>query len=737
MPHPPTHTRATRASFTSTHQTTHTLRRKHTSAHLPLSLIGVPWRFLHFTADNGAGLPPVLSDAGRQYMEEDAYRWQTQQTACDVIALVPQLTKANIRPLQLPAYGHDDDREEAGASGEEDDDDEEKKIPPLAEFNPFSDTFAVALSPTAHRTSALDSINHPTNTDTIAVPVTELVAVVEAEEPGQGVSKKKRGMVAADLLSHFAQKEVVDEERERTRKRERSKWENNNTNSSNNNSAAHGSSGMEVSGGLASGVDGGGVMVGGLGLSDESNSARQARLAVDAEEEERRRRLSAAAEDEGLTAADMPDMSDFIKLYESEDEPSYPAIIWRQRERLTEAADVPFTVVNELQAIDRERLAGLTKRRGKSREREGTGSRGAAKRGHERKMTLRFNLGLGKDYEEDHDNDSTTANKQHTTHSTNQNRFPPLTTKSMGHTTRPVPTSAIKPTQAMYGRQWYLPVVQWSIAEEEKERLEAATVERQTTTIRGDGVDGLGGDAEADGYHGDGWRDKVLALKAELPQLYCSRAFKAFLLRERERDKDKESGRAGSSGASRSGGGRSRLPHYLEAVEALDEKKEEEEEKRAIQAAVLAITTPRITHSSNASTRTHSAASGTSAASGPLLPLSPTADDTTSASGIAGIVGEEEREGDLLEYMREVRMRELNLAGLRWIKEREKAMEERERRKKEREKRKARAGSTAVVVVAAAAAAGGSEEVGGGLDEEDEVDLDKLFDVPDYPCCLT
>ena len=98
------------------------------------------------------------------------------------------------------------------------------------------------------------------------------------------------------------------------------------------------------------------------------------------------------------------------------------------------------------------------------------------------------------------------------------------------------------------------------------------------------------------------------------------------------------------------------------------------------------------------------------------------------------MAGEEEREGDLLEYTREVRMRELNLCGLRWIKVREKAMEERERRKKERERRKARAGSD---VVGGGGVGGGSEEAGGVGDAEDEVDLDKLCDVPHHPCSLT
>lgn len=720
-----------RASFSTTHQPAHSTRRQHTSAHPPLSLIGVPWRFLHLTADNGATLPPVLSDAGRQYMEEDAYRWQTQQTAADVISPVPQLThSAHTRPLRLAAYG-EDGRGGADVEGEEDEEDA-KQIPPLAEFNPFSDTFAVALSPVAQHTATLNTAR-PAEVAVVAGSG----AVVEE---GTEVSKKKRGMVAADLLSHFAQKEVVDEERERTRQRERSKWDN----------TSHSNGSQSHSGGVRSqlsGVDGGGVMVGGLGLSDESNSARQARLAVDAEEEERRRRLSAAADDgDGLTAADMPDMSDFIKLYEDEDEPSYPAIIWRQKERLTEAADVPSTVVAELHAIDRERMSAVSKRRGRSRESGGTRVASVRRAGHQRKPTLRFNLGLGRDYEEEGNDDdsnvSTTAavNKPHT----GKNRFPYITGAGSRSTVHMKAAAASKVAQSMYGRQWYLPVVQWSTAEEEKERLEAATFDRaqqphiSSSSIDSTAEEAAGGDTEAaDGYHGDGWRDKVLALKAELPQLYCSRAFKAFLLRERE--KEREGGSRGSSGSgSRSGsgsGGRRRLPHYLEGVEALDEKREEEDEKRAIQAAVLAITTPRITHSSaasTASTRTQSAASA-SGASGPLLPVSPMADDS-STSGVSGLVGEEEREGDLLEYMREVRMRELNLAGLRWIKEREKAMEERERRKKEKEKRKARVGSTAVVT--GGAGGGGSDEVV-EVEEDDAVDLDELFNVPDYPCSLT
>ena len=718
MPPPTSQARGTRASLSSTHHTTYVPRRKHTSAQPRLSLYGVPWRFLHFTADTGAGLPPVLSDAGRQYMEEDAYRWQTQQTTLDVIAAVPQLAKANTRPLRVLAYG-DDSRSSSreyteGAEGAEDDEDDEvKDIPPLPEFNPFSNTFAVALSPTAHNTAALDTASQPLDPAAVA-----LAAKDEAEE-GHDVSKKKRGMVAADLLSHFAQKEVVDDERERTRKRERSKWEN---------TATHGGG---VSSTASGGMDGGGVMVGGLGLSDESATARQARLTVDAEEEERRTRLSAAAEDDALTAADMPDMSDFIKLYEDEDEPSYPAIIWRQKERLTEAADVPASVVAELQAIDRERMAALTKRgntAGSSHSRgraAAGGSRDAAKPRHERKATLRFNLGLGKDYEEEHDDDSgPPADKQRTAN----HRFPALKKAAASKAA----AASIAPRK-VYGRQWYLPVVQWSTAEEEKERLEAASVERQQHDSTEGGTDT--GDVEADGYHGDGWRDKVLALKSELPQLYCSRAFKAFLLRERQKD-----GGSGSGSGGRASRGR-RLPHYLEGVEALDEKKEEEDERRAIQAAVLAITTPRISHSTSSSiatTRTSSAAS-TSAASGPLVPPSPTADSTTPTtttipamtSGGSSMAAEDEREGDLLEYMREVRMRELNLAGLRWIKEREKAMEDRERRKKDRQKRLARAGSTAAGVVGAGG--GGSEEVGdSGLDEE-QVDLDKLFDIPDYP----
>ena len=651
----------------------------------------------------------MLSDAGRQYMEEDAYRWQTQQTNSDVIAPVPQLTNnGHTRPLLLPAYGDDSSSADADAeSQEEEDEGEANDITPLPEFIPFSVTFAVSLSPAADHPSSLD-----TPIQSAYLTAGQTAAVGEAEEGREG-SKKKRGMVAADLLSHFAQKEVVDEERERTRKRERSKWETNTPHSTH-----HGGSSTSA------GADSGGVMVGGLGLSDESSAARQARLAVDAEEEERRRQLSAAAEEEGLTAADMPDMSDFIKLYEDEDEPSYPAIIWRQKERLTEAADVPLTVIAELQAIDGERVAAQAKRRGKSREREAVASREAAKRGHERKPTLRFNLGLGKDYEEEHEEEiDPAANKQHPANSSPKNRFPSLATAARLAEHNKAASSHRAPRN-VYGRQWYLPVVRWSITEEEKERLEAVTAESAQQNVDVDGA-AEAADTEADGYHGDGWRDKVLALKAELPHLYCSRAFKAFLLRERE----KEGGRGGGSR-----GGRRPLPHYLEGVEALDEKKEEEEEKRAIQAAVLAISTPRITHSSSTgstvSTRTHSAAS-TSAASGLLRPPSLTAEDNNT-SAKSGVVGEEEREGDLLEYMREVRMRELNLAGLRWIKEREKAMEEREKRKRDREKRKARAGGTAAAG-SSSVGSGGSDEVG-DVDDEVEVDLDELFDVPDYLC---
>ena len=731
MPPPSSTTRNTRASFSTTHHPTSVTRssRKQTSSysrnhHDPLSLIGLPWRFLHLTADNGANLPPVLSDAGRQYMVEDAYRWQTQQTTADVVAPIPQLSKVDTRPLKLSAYGDDKTGLNGVEEEEEDDEDdsEEKEIEPLPEFNPFSDTFAVALSPLAH-TALLPT----TKPSAAAGAANDIAAAEEFGTEEEELPKKKRGMVAADLLSHFAQKEVVDEERERTRQRERSKWDNSpSTTSSANNTQNAGAASNTHN-------DSGGVMVGGLGLSDESNSARQARVAVDAEEEERRRRLSAAAEEEGLTAADMPDMSDFITLYQDADEPSYPAIVWRQKERLTEAADVPFAVINELNAIDRERMAALTKRSTKSsRGKDSSGSRGA-KRGHERKMTLRFNLGLGKDYEEDNEDDDqlTTRNNAATKQQRSKNRFPALVRKPNSHSSNKRTPTPAKAAQAAYGRQWYLPVVQWPIAEEEKERLEAASAEKQQQQqISVEGAES--GDTEADGYHGDGWRDKVLALKAEMPQLYCSKAFKAFLLREREKERE-------ARGGSGSRGGRRRMPHYLEGVEALDEKREEEEEKRAIQAAVLAITTPRITHSTTTTTAPTRAQSANTASagpgSGPLLPLSPraaAAEDAAVGSGV--VVGEEEREGDLLEYMREVRMRELNLAGLRWIKEREKAMEDREKRKKEKERRKARAGGS-VIGGLSGGGGGGSEDVGDV--DEDGVDLDKLFDVPDYPCSLT
>ena len=701
MPPPTSNARANRASFSSTHQSTHPLRRKHASStqHYPLSLVGVPWRFLHLTADSGAGLPPVLSDAGRQYMAEDAYRWRAQQSqGADVVAAIPQLDSADTRPLRLSVYGDGDHAVAAGRAGaeakeeeeEEEDEDEPKDIPPLPEFNPFSDTFAVALSPKStpnHSSASADTTASPPTNPTCATPT----AAAGGEEVE--AARRKRGMTAAGLLSHFAQKEVVDEERERTRKRERSKWENT--------ASGAGASGGDA-GGVSGGQDGGGVMVGGLGLADESDGARAVRLAVSAEEEERRRRLSAAAEDDALALADMPDMSDFIKLYEDEDEPSYPAIIWRQKERLTEADDVPPSVVAELQNIERERAAGLSRRRGPSR--GSGGSRGEARPAHERKLTLRFNLGLGKDYEEEREDGvsgGAAAASRQKAQLTN-NRFPPLAAARKQ-------AVATKPPQSAYGRQWYLPVKQWATAEEEKERLEAATAERREQHAdekEGDGAAGEEEVAAADGYHGEGWRLKVLALKAELPALYCSRAFKAFLLRERQRR---------------------RLPHYLEGVEALDERREEEEERRAIQAAVLAITTPRVTHSSLSSTRT-----AQPAASASVEPASARG----SVSSAAAAAGEEEREGDLQEYMREVRMRELSLAGLRWIKERERAMEERERRRRDREKRKARAGSALSVTGAAAAGGAGGEAGGGGVEDEDEVDLDKLFDVPDYPTGL-
>ena len=242
-----------------------------------------------------------------------------------------------------------------------------------------------------------------------------------------------------------------------------------------------------------------------------------------------------------------------------------------------------------------------------------------------------------------------------------------------------------------------------------------------------------------DAYHGEEWRERVHSLTSSLPPLYCSQAFKAFLMRG--------SGGGGGGG----GGGGVREPHWLGRVEALDERKEEEEEWRAMHAALNGggglggggdggMGAGRGGGRGGGEGGGGGGVKGEGAA-GEWLPQPPGLVAGMGKRGKdEGLVGEddeggrrgqgedEEGEGDLKGYMREVRLRELSLAGVKLVKEREREMEERERRKREREKLRLRAGAAVV--------ASGAGEVDAAAVEAEEVDLDRLFDIPAYPCTL-
>ena len=663
------------------------------SSHPPLALSAVPWRFLRQGADTSSPPGSILTPEGLRYIEEDAARWQQGGpiTCDDVIGRRPPhaAALASSPPQLVDSFAHDSDDE---------DDDAPSEQPPLAEFNPFSSDFSLTL----HNAPSAPTVPSPTSSSAAAPPdpfpsslsATSDLAAATADEDEQRRQRSK-GLAAAELLSHYANKGVLDEERERTRKRERSKWEHADTKPS---SEARG--------------DGGGVMVGGLGLdsADATPPPLPPPSADDPDDELRRSAALASAADSGQSdaaASEMPDISDFIRLYEDEDEPSYPAMLWRVKERLTAALDVPEQVRDELSSIERQRRA-MAASRGRA---AGGGRRPSlatrlprVRGGGEGKARLRFNLGEGKDYIEE------AAVLSHPS-SGGQPFLPPIRRS---------------PMSLSYGRQWYLPPRQWRVPEEAKERMMEATRAEASSEL------------PLDAYHGEEWRERLQSLTSSLPPLYCSQAFKAFLRR------------GGSGGMGVGVGGQVREPHWLGGVEALDERKEEDEERKAMQAAMNGGGGGTVGREGGGGggAGVGKGAGGAGGAEGGRGEGSE--EWLQQPAGLVagmgkrgkdeGLVGEdedagrrgegedEEGEGDLKGYMREVRLRELSLAGVKLVKEREREMQERERRKREREKLRLRAG--------AAVLATSAEEVEAAAMEAEEVDLDRLFDIASYPCTL-
>ena len=139
---------------------------------------------------------------------------------------------------------------------------------PLAQFNPFSNSFILPSTKPLTPSPSLPLTPTPSSTAPLDVAA-ELLALEQEEE-----RRKRKGVIAADLLSHYSTKDVQDEERERTRLRERSKWEV-----------------TEVKAMTGAG-DGGGVMVGGLGLdsTDTVTSPLPSTSEPDDPEDEKRRR---------------------------------------------------------------------------------------------------------------------------------------------------------------------------------------------------------------------------------------------------------------------------------------------------------------------------------------------------------------------------------------------------------------------------------------------------------------
>ena len=313
----------------------------------------------------------------------------------------------------------------------DDEDDEGEEAAPLAAFNPFLQGLRAPSPPpstprAAPPSSPLPSASSPSlpivaslsSTSTSIVDVTqELQALADEEE-----RRKRKGVIAADLLSHYGgQKSVQDEERERTRKRERSKWDHSNE-------PNHLSRTRD---------DGGGVMVGGLGLDPADTSASP--LPPPPRSRRRRGRGGAAAavfltadadsERSASAAGEMPDMSDFIKLYEDEDEPSYPSMLWRAKERLTRAVDVPQPVLDEVAHFDRQRAALRGGRRPTTRL--------PRVRAEEAQVRLRFNLGEGRRLRRG-------GGARPARRASSPSRLPHL--------------PAVRGQGQRYGRQWYLPV---------------------------------------------------------------------------------------------------------------------------------------------------------------------------------------------------------------------------------------------------------------------------------------
>lgn len=575
--------------------------------HIPLSMAGTQWRFLREVgASDQRGA--VLTPQAHAYLQRDAQLWREQQEG---VMRTPQEMVA-FHSEQLAA----EEKEIETAQLAEERPKSAKPAPVTIEDSTNSSTETkhdqfdlMSLSPTsAALLKQLDEPLEDLKLTAVAAQAEEKQQIIEPVAIEPEPEQKKHGLIAADLLQHYATKDLIDEERERTRKRERSRWEREEEREPRRR-------------------DTGGVMMGGLGLDELPERIVEAKENDESHPETKR--------DVDLTtsrvdAVDMPDISDFTQRYEQEDEPSFPAIVWRVKERLTEAVDVPPSIAHQLHAVQAHHRKPHHGRR--------SSLTTVLPTIHPPKQDLlRFNFGAGADYQV----------VNHRKRSNNQQKQTREVIRSL---TAP---SASRESRDQYGA-WYLPVKHWQKTGDEKTKiLDQPPSQPKRRVDSGDEEED--DDEESDAYHGSAWLDRVERLRSQLPSLFCSRSFKAFLM-------DKKS----------------RVPHYLQPVRPtnIDEQELEEEGEEAR----------------------------------PMTAIADHIDDN---------IEEGEEDDDMVAYLREVKMRELSLAGAHAVKQKQMEVQQRnELRKLQKLERDNRLSMP-----------------GGTVDEEDEDDdmkqLDALFDLPD------
>ena len=175
-----------------------------------------------------------------------------------------------------------------------------------------------------------------------------------------------------------------------------------------------------------------------------------------------------------------------------------------------------------------------------------------------------------------------------------------------------------------------------------------------------------------DAYHGDEWRERLQALRHSLPSLYWLAGVQGLPAQ----------GRGAGAPAPLPAGGRSRWTRGRRRRRSGGPTHSALHSNSAPPSRLLNLR-PAGSPGEGVSGRTAGVCLSRAAAAGDAEEGKDDGFLGEDEDGEGRTEGEdEEGEGDLLEYMREVRLRELSLAGVRVVKEREREMEERERRKR-------------------------------------------------------